>query len=59
MKRTLIHEFKSYAREPVIRRMPDGSLLCLFLTGGPTEPHNENKTVACRSFDGGDTWTEP
>ncbi len=59
MKRTLIHEFTPFAREPVLRRMPDGSLLCLFLTGGPTEPHNENVVAACRSFDDGDTWTEP
>lgn len=59
MKRTLIHEFETYAREPVIRRMPDGSLLCLFLTGGPREPHNKNVTMAARSYDGGDTWTEP
>lgn len=59
MKRTLIHRFDSYAREPVLRRMPDGSLICLSLTGGPREPHNENVTMICRSFDGGDTWTEP
>jgi len=59
MKRTLIHEFDSYAREPVLRRMPDGSLICLFVTGGPREPHNENVTMVARSFDDGDTWTEP
>ena len=56
MKRTLIHEFETYAREPVIRRLPDGSLLCLFLTGGPTEPDNQNITaedcskIACMSY---------
>ena len=59
MKRTLIHRFDTYAREPVLRRLPDGSLMCLFLTGGPREPHNENVTMICRSYDGGDTWTEP
>lgn len=59
MKRTLIHEFETYAREPVIRRMPNGSLICLFLTGGPREPHNENVTMISRSCDGGDTWSQP
>jgi len=48
----------SYAREPVIRRMPDGSLFCTFLTGGPKEPHNDNIVAAVRSFDDGETWTE-
>jgi hypothetical protein len=48
-----------YAREPVIRRMPDGSIFCTFLTGGPTEPHNENIVAAIRSFDDGETWSKP
>lgn len=48
-----------YAREPVLRRMPDGSLICTFLTGGPTEPHNDNITVAVRSRDDGETWSKP
>jgi len=47
-----------YAREPVIRRMPDGSLFCTFLTGGPTQPHNNNIVAASRSFDDGETWTD-
>lgn len=59
MQRYLIHEFQTYAREPILRRMPDGSLICLFLTGGPTEPHNENVAMASRSYDGGQTWTQP
>ena len=59
MQRRLIYEFETYAREPILRRMPDGSLICLFLTGGPREPHNENATMISRSFDDGETWTEP
>lgn len=27
-----------YAREPVLARMGDGSLICTFLSGGHTEP---------------------
>lgn len=48
-----------YAREPVIRRMPDNSLFCTFLTGGPTEPHNDNVVVAVTSDDDGMTWSQP
>jgi len=47
-----------YAREPVLRRMPDGSLFCVFLTGGTGEPQNENYAAATRSFDDGETWTK-
>ena len=50
---------KTYAREPVLAIMPDGSLVCILTTGGPTEPHNENYTMICRSEDGGKTWSEP
>lgn len=59
MDRFLIHEFDTYGREPILRRMPDGSLLCTFLTGGAREPDNENFVAAVRSFDGGRTWTAP
>lgn len=48
-----------YAREPVLAVMPDGSLLCTLLSGGPLEPDNRNVTLAVRSFDAGRTWTEP
>ncbi len=49
---------KDYGREPVLAKMPDGSLFCMFLTGGPTEPHNDNIAVSSRSTDGGKTWTD-
>ena len=54
-----IAEFDTYAREPVIAQMKDGSLICVFLTGGPTEPDNENFAAVSRSRDGGKSWTEP
>jgi hypothetical protein len=46
-----------YLREPVLRRMPDGSLVCLGLTGGPKEPDNANVTVMTRSEDDGRSWS--
>lgn len=49
----------TYAREPVLRRMPDGTLVCAHYTGGPREPHNENVVVLTRSEDDGATWSTP
>jgi predicted neuraminidase len=48
-----------YGREPLLRRMPDGSLICLISTGGPTEPHDDNVIAATRSYDDGVTWSKP
>ena len=45
------------AREPVLRRMPDGSLLCLHYSGGPREPDDRNVVLVTRSHDDGTTWT--
>ena len=60
MQKYLIWDFgKQFAREPVLRRMKNGDLICTFLTGGPTEPHNENMTVMSRSTDDGKTWSRP
>ncbi len=59
MEKYLIAEFETYAREPILRKMPDGSLICMFLTGGPSEPYNENFVAVSRSFDDGKTWEEP
>ena len=46
-----------HAREPVLRRMPDGSLVCIHYTGGPGEPHDENIVVITHSTDDGESWT--
>ena len=69
MKRYLIHDFandpglkpggKDYAREPIIRPMKDGRIICTFLTGGPTEPHNDNVLKLSWSDDGGKNWSDP
>ena len=48
-----------YAREPVLARMGDGSLICTFLSGGHTEPEDQNITLAVRSYDDGVTWSSP
>jgi len=58
-KHTIWNFGRQFAREPILRPMADGSLICLFLTGGPTEPHNENVVMVSRSFNDGATWTEP
>lgn len=60
MYKSLIADFSdNYAREPIIAVMPDGSLVCILTTGGPTEPHNDNYVVIMRSNDEGKTWSKP
>lgn len=48
-----------YGREPVLRSMPDGSLICWVYSGGPREPHNSNVVLITHSQDRGETWTPP
>ena len=43
--------------EKWIQRMPDGSIVCLTLTGGPTEPHKTNVVGVVRSEDDGKSWS--
>ena len=52
-------EQHSHAREPVLRRMPDGSLGCLIYGGGKREPDPENKAFIVRSTDDGASWSKP
>lgn len=59
MEKHLIAQFDTYAREPILRRMKDGTLICLFLTGGPREPDNTNVIMIAKSRDDGVTWSEP
>lgn len=47
----------TYGREPVIARMKNGTLICVFLTGGATEPHNKNVVLIKKSYDDGKSWT--
>lgn len=49
---------RPYAREPVLAKMPDGKLVCAFLSGGVTEPHNKNVVLYKKSYDNGKTWTD-
>ncbi len=48
-----------YGREPVLRRMPDGSLFSLVYSGGDREPSRRNVVAAIRSEDDGTTWSRP
>lgn len=60
MEKYLIHDFApSFAREPVIRLLKSGKLICSFLSGGTTEPQNANVVLTSVSGDGGKTWTDP
>ena len=58
MEKYLIAEFEQYGREPIIRQMNDGTIICLSLTGGETEPRNDNFVGITRSYDRGKTWTK-
>ncbi len=58
MEKSLITTFRFYGREPILRRMKDGTLICMFLTGGLGEPYNDNVVAIARSYDDGKTWTE-
>ena len=49
----------AFAREPVLRRMADGSLISTALSGGPGEPHEDNFVLSVRSEDEGKTWSKP
>lgn len=60
MEKYLIYDFKNdYGREPIIRKAKNGTLLCVFLTGGTWDPQNENVAKIMKSYDDGKTWTEP
>jgi hypothetical protein len=44
--------------EPILRRMPDGSLLCVAQCGDVLEPAPGNRVRAFRSEDDGETWVD-
>ena len=48
-----------WSREPVLRPMPDGSLVCWILAGGHREGDKSNLALITRSRDRGETWTPP
>lgn len=60
MEKNLIYDFApTFAREPVIRKLKSGKLICSFLSGGTTEPQNQNVVLTSISNDKGKTWSEP
>ncbi len=46
-----------YGREPILAKMKNGTLVCMFTAGGPTEPHSDNVILLKKSYDDGATWT--
>jgi len=44
--------------EPILRRMPDGNLLCLSQCGDVTEPAPGNRVYAFKSGNNGETWQD-
>ncbi|MAE64611.1 MAG: hypothetical protein CMJ18_10125 [Phycisphaeraceae bacterium] len=48
-----------WSREPVLRSMPDGRLICWVASGGPREGDKNNVVLITRSWDRGETWTTP
>ncbi len=49
----------TWLREPLFGRLPDGSLCCVFFTGGGHDGDRRNVVAAIRSDDDGATWSEP
>lgn len=58
MRVRLIHN-DALACEPILRRMPDGSLLCTCQCGDTYEPAPGNRVYCFRSTDNGETWSKP
>ena len=53
-----VNETYTWLREPLLRRLPDGSLCCVFFTGGQGDGALENIVAAIRSDDDGATWSD-
>ena len=54
-----VNETFTWLREPLLRRLPDGSLCCAFFTGGRGDGDLRNVVAAIRSADDGETWSGP
>ena len=48
----------SLSCEPLVKRAPNGDLVCVCQCGGTTEPAPENRVYVFRSSDDGETWSE-
>ena len=53
-----VDETYTWLREPLLGRMPDGSLCCAFFTGGRGDGDLRNVVAAIRSDDDGRTWSD-
>lgn len=53
---TLVHT-DTLSCEPILRRMPDGALLCISQCGDVSEPAPGNRVYAFHSQDNGETWS--
>lgn len=54
----LVHR-DSLSCEPILRRMPNGDLLCVSQCGDVTEPAPGNRVYVFRSTDEGENWSAP
>lgn len=54
----MIHN-DSLSCEPILRRMPNGDLLCVSQCGDVTEPAPGNRVYYFLSHDNGETWSKP
>ncbi len=53
-----VNDTYTWLREQLLRRLPDGSLCCVFFTGGDGDGHARNLVACIRSNDDGRTWSE-
>jgi hypothetical protein len=53
-----VNDTFTWLREPLLMRLPDGSLFCEIYTGGRGDGHKGNVVAAVRSDDDGKTWSE-
>ena len=53
-----VNDTYTWLREPLLGRLPDGSLCCAFFTGGRGDGDMKNVVAAIRSDDDGATWSD-
>lgn len=53
-----VNDTYTWLREPLLMRLPDGSLFCEIFTGGKDDGKEENIVAGVISDDDGETWSE-